>query len=89
MLRSLGDRYQDYQSRTSRFFPLPPPKGWHWSAVALSASAQLADIIIATRSTALCSRSASAGAGSSDRRLFGYADGSEWGVSHYRLKGGC
>lgn len=24
MLRSRGDRYRDYQSRTSRFFPLPP-----------------------------------------------------------------
>ena len=24
MLRSRGDRYGDYQSRTSRFFPLPP-----------------------------------------------------------------
>ena len=29
MLRSRGDRYRDYQSRTSMFFPLPPrePKG--------------------------------------------------------------
>jgi len=26
MLRSRGDRYRDYQSRTSRFFPLPPFK---------------------------------------------------------------
>ena len=26
MLRSRGDRYRDYQSRTSEFFPLPPPK---------------------------------------------------------------
>jgi steroid 5-alpha reductase family enzyme len=25
MLRSRGDRYRDYQSRTSEFFPLPPP----------------------------------------------------------------
>jgi steroid 5-alpha reductase family enzyme len=25
MLRSRGERYRDYQSRTSRFFPLPPP----------------------------------------------------------------
>jgi steroid 5-alpha reductase family enzyme len=25
MLRSRGDRYRDYQSRTSQFFPLPPP----------------------------------------------------------------
>jgi steroid 5-alpha reductase family enzyme len=24
MLRSRGDRYRDYQSRTSAFFPLPP-----------------------------------------------------------------
>ena len=24
MLRSRGERYRDYQSRTSRFFPLPP-----------------------------------------------------------------
>ena len=24
MLRSRGDRYRDYQLRTSRFFPLPP-----------------------------------------------------------------
>jgi steroid 5-alpha reductase family enzyme len=24
MLRSRGDRYRDYQSRTSQFFPLPP-----------------------------------------------------------------
>jgi steroid 5-alpha reductase family enzyme len=24
MLRSRGDRYRKYQSRTSRFFPLPP-----------------------------------------------------------------
>ena len=27
MLRSRGDRYRDYQSRTSPFFPLPPRKG--------------------------------------------------------------
>jgi steroid 5-alpha reductase family enzyme len=27
MLRSRGDRYRDYQSRTSRFFPLPPQMG--------------------------------------------------------------
>src|SRR5580704_4484971 len=27
MLRSRGDRYRDYQSRTSVFFPLPPQKG--------------------------------------------------------------
>jgi steroid 5-alpha reductase family enzyme len=27
MRRSRGDRYCDYQSRTSRFFPLPPQKG--------------------------------------------------------------
>ena len=27
MLRSRGERYRDYQSRTSRFFPLPPQKG--------------------------------------------------------------
>jgi steroid 5-alpha reductase family enzyme len=27
MLRSRGDRYWDYQSRTSAFFPLPPHKG--------------------------------------------------------------
>lgn len=27
MLRSRGDRYRDYQSRTSEFFPLPPQKG--------------------------------------------------------------
>ena len=27
MLRSRGDRYRDYQSRTSMFFPLPPQKG--------------------------------------------------------------
>jgi len=27
MLRSRGDRYRDYQSRTSRFFPLPPLRG--------------------------------------------------------------
>jgi steroid 5-alpha reductase family enzyme len=27
MLRSRGERYRDYQSRTSMFFPLPPPKG--------------------------------------------------------------
>jgi len=26
MLRSRGERYRDYQSRTSRFFPLPPQK---------------------------------------------------------------
>ena len=26
MLRSRGERYRDYQSRTSMFFPLPPPK---------------------------------------------------------------
>jgi steroid 5-alpha reductase family enzyme len=26
MLRSRGERYRDYQSRTSRFFPLPPHK---------------------------------------------------------------
>jgi steroid 5-alpha reductase family enzyme len=26
MLRSRGDRYRDYQSRTSAFFPLPPQK---------------------------------------------------------------
>jgi len=25
MLRSRGDRYRDYQSRTSMFFPWPPP----------------------------------------------------------------
>jgi steroid 5-alpha reductase family enzyme len=24
MLRSRGEHYRDYQSRTSRFFPLPP-----------------------------------------------------------------
>ena len=24
MLRSRGERYRDYQLRTSRFFPLPP-----------------------------------------------------------------
>ena len=27
MLRSRGERYRDYQSRTSVFFPLPPQKG--------------------------------------------------------------
>jgi steroid 5-alpha reductase family enzyme len=27
MLRSRGERYRDYQSRTSRFFPLPPQQG--------------------------------------------------------------
>jgi steroid 5-alpha reductase family enzyme len=27
MLRSRGERYRDYQSRTSRFFPMPPRKG--------------------------------------------------------------
>jgi steroid 5-alpha reductase family enzyme len=27
MLRSRGERYRDYQTRTSRFFPLPPQKG--------------------------------------------------------------
>ena len=27
MLRSRGERYRDYQSRTSMFFPLPPHKG--------------------------------------------------------------
>jgi steroid 5-alpha reductase family enzyme len=27
MLRSRGERYRDYQSRTSAFFPLPPNKG--------------------------------------------------------------
>jgi steroid 5-alpha reductase family enzyme len=27
MLRSRGERYRDYQSRTSAFFPLPPQKG--------------------------------------------------------------
>jgi steroid 5-alpha reductase family enzyme len=27
MLRSRGERYRDYQSRTSRFFPLPPRQG--------------------------------------------------------------
>jgi steroid 5-alpha reductase family enzyme len=27
MLRSRGDRYRDYQARTSMFFPLPPQKG--------------------------------------------------------------
>jgi len=27
MLRSRGERYRDYQSRTSRFFPLPPQPG--------------------------------------------------------------
>lgn len=27
MLRSRGERYRDYQSRTSRFFPLPPQTG--------------------------------------------------------------
>jgi steroid 5-alpha reductase family enzyme len=27
MLRSRGERYRDYQSRTSAFFPLPPHKG--------------------------------------------------------------
>jgi steroid 5-alpha reductase family enzyme len=27
MLRSRGDRYRAYQSRTSVFFPLPPQKG--------------------------------------------------------------
>ena len=26
MLRSRGERYRDYQSRTSMFFPLPPQK---------------------------------------------------------------
>ena len=26
MLRSRRERYQDYQSRTSMFFPLPPPQ---------------------------------------------------------------
>jgi steroid 5-alpha reductase family enzyme len=26
MLRSRGERYRDYQSRTSMFFPLPPPQ---------------------------------------------------------------
>jgi steroid 5-alpha reductase family enzyme len=26
-LRSRGERYRDYQSRTSMFFPLPPQKG--------------------------------------------------------------
>jgi steroid 5-alpha reductase family enzyme len=26
MLRSRGERYRDYQSRTSRLFPLPPRK---------------------------------------------------------------
>ena len=41
------------------------------------------------RSTATTPRyGCGAGAGSSSRRagLFGYADGSEWGVSHYRMK---
>ena len=27
MLRSRGERYRDYQTRTSMFFPLPPQKG--------------------------------------------------------------
>jgi steroid 5-alpha reductase family enzyme len=27
MLRSRGERYRDYQARTSRFFPLPPRRG--------------------------------------------------------------
>jgi steroid 5-alpha reductase family enzyme len=27
MPRSRGERYRDYQSRTSAFFPLPPQKG--------------------------------------------------------------
>ena len=27
MLRSRRERYRDYQSRTSMFFPLPPQKG--------------------------------------------------------------
>jgi steroid 5-alpha reductase family enzyme len=27
MLRSRGERYRDYQNRTSKFFPLPPNKG--------------------------------------------------------------
>jgi steroid 5-alpha reductase family enzyme len=27
MLRSCGERYRDYQSRTSMFFPLPSQKG--------------------------------------------------------------
>jgi steroid 5-alpha reductase family enzyme len=27
MLRSRGQRYRDYQSRTSAFFPLPPQNG--------------------------------------------------------------
>jgi steroid 5-alpha reductase family enzyme len=27
MLRSRGERYRDYQSRTSIFFPLPPRGG--------------------------------------------------------------
>jgi steroid 5-alpha reductase family enzyme len=27
MLRSRGERYRDYQSRTSKFFPLPPQTG--------------------------------------------------------------
>jgi len=27
MLRSRGDRYREYQSRTSKFFPLPPDQG--------------------------------------------------------------
>jgi steroid 5-alpha reductase family enzyme len=26
MLRSRGERYRDYQSRTSAFFPMPPQK---------------------------------------------------------------
>ena len=29
MLRSRGDRYRDYQSRTSEFFPLPPERSNH------------------------------------------------------------
>jgi len=28
MLRSRGERYRNYQSRTSAFFPLPPQKEW-------------------------------------------------------------
>jgi steroid 5-alpha reductase family enzyme len=27
MLRSRGEGYRDYQSRTSMFFPLPPQRG--------------------------------------------------------------
>ena len=67
MLRSRGERYRDYQSRTSQFFPLPPQdddqKGsGHMSFVSTiigtAERVPLPDVIIRAAIHRLCSRTA-------------------------------